>query len=84
VTLVSLANWYGVKVQRNVTLYTVPSSWIAVQSCAQRSRARGFGAAERTLDGEDSSEIITGEGKVRPLHPLKTPNSPDFCPYATS
>ena len=42
-----------------------PSMAEQVQSCPQRSRARGFGAAERTLDGEDSSERITTGRKER-------------------
>jgi hypothetical protein len=42
----------------------------------ERSRAR-FGAAERTLDGEDRSGIVQGEGKggSKPLrHELPTKN----------
>lgn len=55
-----------------------PSWWITVQGCPRRSRARGFGAAERTVDGEDSSEIINGgkEGSGPFTHALKTLSSP--------
>jgi hypothetical protein len=35
----------------------------AFQNGPERSRARRFGAAQRTLDGEDGSETIHEEGK---------------------
>ena len=34
-----------------------------MQNDPERSRVRGFGAAERTLDGEDRSETVYEEGK---------------------
>src|ERR1035441_7377614 len=35
----------------------------ALQNGPERSRARRFGAAQRTLDGEDRSETVYDEGK---------------------
>ena len=35
----------------------------ALQNGPERSRARRFGAAPRTLDGEDHSETVYDEGK---------------------
>jgi len=34
-----------------------------LQNGPERSRARRFGAAQRTLDGEDRSETVYEEGK---------------------
>jgi len=56
-----------------------------VQSGPQQSRARRCsGAAQRTLDGEDRSERITGgrKGSLIPAYsPTKIPEFPfSFCP----
>ena len=40
-----------------------PPNGNAVQNGPELSRARGLGAAERTLDSEDRSEIMDQEGK---------------------
>ena len=41
----------------------IPSIVERVRSGPERSRARRFGAAQRTLDGEDRSETVYEEGK---------------------
>ena len=48
----------------SVSQLSFPSyeEWL-LQNGPERSRARRFGAAQRTLDGEDRSETVYEEGK---------------------